>query len=431
MTKKRIATLYSIVFLLAIVLSLVLVFFFNQDKDSTKPNEELQNEQDIKNEEPRDPDSEPRDPDSEPSKDNGDTPENKLEKKVETIMENMSLREKIGQLMIVGFQSSQVDDHITEMITDYNVGGVIYYDRNMKTPRQVAELSNDLQELASQTQHKLPLMLSIDQEGGAIVRMKEHVTPIPSQQTLGQQGDAAAVYHTAYLTGQELSTMGIHVNFAPVLDLSDQDSRSFGSDPEKANLFGQEVIKGLVDSGMVATLKHFPGHGRTNVDPHKDTSSVEVDRFDLENQDLYPFKKTIEQIDHQSFFVMVTHVKYPAYDEVNPASISPTIIQELLRDELGYTGIVVTDDLEMGAVNKYFTYEDLGYKAVEAGADILLVCHTLENQKKVFNGILEAVETNQLSEERIDEAVKRILMYKLSSLKNTHVDPSRAEKMVG
>jgi beta-N-acetylhexosaminidase len=356
---------------------------------------------------------------------------NNVEEKVNDLVENMTLREKIGQLMVVGFQSKQIDQHIKTMMTEYHVGGVILYDRNMETPDQVASLNNQLQDLALKNKHQIPLMVSIDQEGGKIVRMRDQVSPIPSQQELGQKADSKEVYHVAYRNGKELAAMGIHVNFAPVLDLSASDSRSFGTEPEKANTLGSQVVTGLTDSGIVATLKHFPGNGRSNIDPHVETSSVQANQWDLENKDMYPFKKIIENIDNNRFFVMVTHIKYPAYDKENPASISPIIIQELLRKKLGYKGVVVTDDLEMGAVNKYFTYEDLGYKAVESGADLLLVCHTLENQKKVFNGILEAVQTKKLSEERIDEAVKRILTNKLTSIKSTHVDPIQAKKIVG
>lgn len=356
---------------------------------------------------------------------------NNVEEKVNDLVENMTLREKIGQLMVVGFQGKQMDQHIQTMITEYHAGGVILYDRNMETPDQVASLNNQLQDLALKSKHQIPLMVSIDQEGGKIVRMRDQVSPIPSQQELGQKADSKEVYHVAYRNGKELAAMGIHVNFAPVLDLSASDSRSFGPEPEKANTLGSQVVTGLMDSGVVATLKHFPGNGRSNIDPHVETSSVQANQWDLENKDIYPFKKIIEHIDNNRFFVMVTHIKYPAYDKENPASISPIIIQELLRKKLGYKGIVVTDDLEMGAVNKYFTYEDLGYKAVEAGADLLLVCHTFENQKKVFNGIVEAVQKKKLSEDRIDEAVKRILTSKLTSIKSTHVNPIQAKQMVG
>lgn len=338
------------------------------------------------------------------------------EQKIADLMAKMTLREKIGQLLVVGFDSTTIDKHITTMISEYNVGGVILFDRNMETQGQVASLNKQLQQLSVENENGIPLILSIDQEGGQIVRMRDQVSPIPSQQELGQGNDAQEVYNVALRTGNELKSMGFNVNFAPVLDLSEKDSRSFGKEPEKASNLGRQVIAGMKDSGITATLKHFPGNGRMAVNPHVETSSVQADKLDLENQDIYPFKKIINEIDNNQFFVMVTHIKYPAYDKDNPASMSSIIIQDLLRKQLGFKGIVVTDDLEMGAVNKYYTYEDLGYRAIESGADLLLVCHTFENQKKVFDGILNAVETNKISEERIDESVKRILMHKFTSV---------------
>lgn len=337
------------------------------------------------------------------------------EAKVNSIINSMSLEEKIGQLMVVGFQNTSVDYHIKTMIENYHVGGIILYDRNMDTPEQVASLNKELQALAKKNGQKLPLITSIDQEGGSIVRMRDKVSPIPSQQELGLKGNSKLVYDVAYRSGRELANIGISVNFAPVLDMSDIDTRSFGSDPKKTAVLGTEVVSGMFDAGIEATLKHFPGNGRSNIDPHLETSSVQADQWALENSDIYPFKKIIKEVDNNRFFVMVTHIKYPAYDKENPASISTAIMHDLLRDKLGYKGIVVTDDLEMGAVNKYFTYEDLGYKAIDSGADLLLVCHTLENQKRVFKGILEAVKTKKLKEERINEAVKRVISYKFDS----------------
>jgi len=332
---------------------------------------------------------------------------------IEKLVAKMTLEEKIGQLLVVGFHSKQVDPHIRSMIQEYKVGGVILYDRNMESKRQVSQLTEDLQELALGNDQPIPLMITIDQEGGQIVRMRDQVAVKPSQQELGMREDASAVYDTNYQTGEELVEMGIDVNHAPVLDLSATDSRSFGEDPKKAEALGTQAIQGLNDAGVAATIKHFPGNGRSNIDPHYETSSVDANQLDLENKDIYPFKKIIDTMDHEQLFVMVTHLKYPAYDKENPASISPVIIQDLLRGKLGYEGIVVTDDLEMGAVNKYFTYKDLGYSAVHAGNDLLLVCHTFESQKQVIQGIREAVETNKLSEERIDESVKRVLRYKM------------------
>ncbi|KJL02174.1 glycosyl hydrolase family 3 [Priestia aryabhattai B8W22] len=346
-------------------------------------------------------------------------------------MSNMTLQEKIGQMMVVGFQTEEVDDHIKTMISTYHAGGVILFDRNMKTPKQVATLTNSLQDLAQETKNQIPLMMGVDQEGGEIVRMKDQVSPIPSQQELGQKNNKDLVYQAANRNGQELAAMGFNVDFAPVLDLSDTDTRSFGTDPEKAAEFGKAAVSGLNANGLTAALKHFPGNGRSNIDPHLETSSVKADKLDLENGDIYPFKQMVRNVDNNNFFVMVTHIKYPAYDKENPASISPIIIQELLRKQLGYKGLVVTDDLEMGAVSKYFTYEELGVRAVEAGADVLLVCHTLDSQEKMYNGILQAVKEGKISEKRIDESVKRILTHKLTSDIQLHVDLETAKNVVG
>lgn len=354
-----------------------------------------------------------------------------IAQKAETILSKMTLKEKIGQMMVVGFQSPEPDAHIKKMITKYHVGGVIFYDRNMQNPKQVAKLTNNLQDLAQESGEEVPLMVSIDQEGGTIVRMKDKVSSIPSQQELGKKNDENLVYETANKTGTELAAMGINLNFAPVLDLSTTDSRSFGENPEKATTFGKKTIQGLADAGVTSALKHFPGNGRSNVDPHVETSSVQANKVDLQNKDIYPFTHIIQDVDNNQFFVMVTHIKYPAYDKENPASVSSVIMQDLLRQQLGYQGIIVTDDLEMGAVSKYFTYEDLGVKAVKSGADVLLVCHTLENQEKVFNGILKEVKNGKISEQQIDESVTRILTYKLTNNFPLHVDVEQANEKVG
>jgi len=350
--------------------------------------------------------------------------------KVKKLLETMTLEEKIGQLMIVGFDGTEKNGHISELIEEKNIGGVIYFDRNMSSPKQVAELSNSLQQSTGNSSTQLPLMLAVDQEGGDILRMREQVSPIPSQQKLGNHADAKQVYEVAKLNGAELESMGIHINFAPVLDLSTTDRRSFGEDPEKVYQYGRKAIQGLNDSSITGALKHFPGNGRSNIDPHIETSSVESTQLDLENSDIYPFKQIIKEMDNQKFFVMVTHIKYPAYDQEKPASLSHAIIEDLLREKLGYEGVVITDDLEMGAVNKYFSYKDMGKEALLAGADILLVCHQYENQLEVYNGIIEAVQKGEIPMERIDEAVERVLTYKLNTIHGTVVDPEQAEKVV-
>ena len=331
------------------------------------------------------------------------------EEKADYILEDMTLEEKIGQLLVIGFQSSEIDEHVKQMIEDYHVGGIILYDRNMESPEQVAALNDELQQLSD-----LPLIISVDQEGGDIVRLKDDVSPIPSQRELGAEGEnQEQVYNIANQSGKELRDMGFNVNYAPVLDLSAGDSRSFGEDPEQAYQLGKQVIEGFIDEDITATVKHFPGNGRTEIDPHFESATVDVDQLDLENNDIYPFRQMIDHMSHEDFFVMVTHLIYPAYDETYPASLSSAIMTDLLRDELGYEGLVVTDDLEMGAVTDLYSFEEIGYRSVQAGADLLLVCHTLESQQEVFNGIYEAVQSGNLSEEEIDTSVERILKFKM------------------
>ena len=354
-----------------------------------------------------------------------------LNEKADQLVKAMTLEEKVGQLLMVGFKEPVQNKEITDLIQHNYIGGVIYYDRNMKSPKQTAELSNSLQKTAL-TSHpfSIPLMIGVDQEGGDILRMRHHVSPIPSQQELGRYASPQEVYEIAKLNGAELAAMGISINFAPVLDLSEKNSRSLGSQPENVYQKGKMVLKGLNDSHITGALKHFPGNGRSEIDPHVDTSSVKANQLDLENSDIYPFKKIVQETDPQHFFVMVTHLKYPAYDAKKPASLSPIIIQELLRNKLGYKGIVATDDLEMGAVNKYYSYKDLGKDALNAGADLLLVCHEYEHQLEVYNGIIEAVHKGEVKSSRIDEAVKRILLFKLSAIQ-PKVDPNKAAQIVG
>jgi len=410
MMKKRLIKIYASLLVLALIVIGLVIYQKSQEEQAVQP--EQQTSADVKEKEvgleSKDADKIIRE--QEPSTvDNVALNEMNANEKINYLMEKMTLEEKIGQLMVVGFPSTTVDDHIKKMIEDYHVGGVILYDRNMETPKQVTKLNSDLQELAT-----IPLMISVDQEGGEIVRMRDHVSPIPSQQELSSRGDEEEIYSIAKQNGKELKEMGFHVNYAPVLDLSSTDSRSFGEDPEEAYKYGKQVINGLADEDIAATVKHFPGNGRTDVDPHLESSTVEADKLDLENNDIYPFRKMIEEVDHNDFFVMVTHLIYPAYDQEYPASVSPVIIKDLLRDQLGYEGIVVTDDLEMGAVTDLYTFEELGYHSIKAGADVLLVCHTLESQQQIFNGIYEAVQNGDLTEEEINDSVERILQFKFA-----------------
>lgn len=420
MNKKRLGKYYILLFAVVTAVAAFVVFQIGQPEETADSEEQTLVEQQAEGEEAEQNQGQEA---ASPAEDNNTEKQEEVEEtssilspdldnlsideKVDQLLEKMTLEEKIGQMLVIGFQSTEVDEHVKQMIEEYHVGGIILYDRNMENPEQVAALNHELQQLA-----ELPLIVSVDQEGGEIVRLRDHVSPIPSQQELGSEGDEEQVYEIANQSGKELQEMGFNVNYAPVLDLSARDSRSFGEDPERAFQLGRQVIQGLTDEAITPTVKHFPGNGRTDIDPHFESATVDADQFDLENKDIYPFRQTIDHVSHDDFFVMVTHFIYPAYDETYPASVSPAIITDLLRQELGYEGLVVTDDLEMGAVTDLYSFEELGYHSVRAGADLLLVCHTLESQQKVFNGIYEAVKSGDLSEEDIDTSVERILKFK-------------------
>ncbi len=417
---------YKVFSLIAVVLALAVLFFtLNNSTTQTIDNETKEQKEEIKinlneanNSEEQLSDLRDTDVITDPSK------------KIETLIETMTIEEKVGQLMMVGFHGTEKSSEISDLIEKKNIGGVIYFDRNMSSPKQIAELSNSLQQSTKNSSTQLPLMLAIDQEGGDILRMRDKVSPIPAQQKLGNNASAEEVYQVAALNGTELASMGIHINFAPVLDLSTTDSRSFGKNPEKVYQYGLNAIKGLNDSAITGALKHFPGNGRSNIDPHVGTSSVESTKLDLESSDIYPFQQIIKEVNNQEFFVMVTHIKYPAYDKEKPASLSHAIIEDLLRKKLGYEGIVITDDLEMGAVNKYFSYKEMGKEAILAGADILLICHEYENQLEVYNGIVDAVKKGEIPMERINEATERVVTYKFNHIKGMTVDPEQVEKVV-
>jgi len=400
---NRLKWLIGIVFAIAAIL-LVSFLFTLKNKDQTA-NDESQKQQ--KNTVTNDSSKLT----SQKERNNNADSKGSVKTKAAEIIKSMTLEEKVGQLFMVGFQSPQVDEQIRDLITNKHIGNVILFDRNMQTKDQVRQLNDNLQRIAKKSTD-LPLLIGVDQEGGDIVRMREELPKIPSQQELGK-GTSDNVRQVAQDTSKDLSQMGFNTNFAPVLDLSATDSRSFGKDPEEVYEKGKAVIEGFNKNGVTGTVKHFPGNGRSNIDPHEETSSVQASQRELEKTDAYPFKKIIESVNTDDFFVMVTHIKYPAYDKDRPASLSPVIMQDVLRKRFGFDGIIVTDDFEMGAVSKYYPYDEIGVKALNAGADLIMICHVYEHQVEMYDGVVKAAKSGEIKESRINDAATRIIEHKL------------------
>lgn len=336
-----------------------------------------------------------------------------IDEKVDQIVESMSQTEKLGQMVMIGIQGTKVDDDSLYMLNQYHIGGVILFDRNMDSPEQVKQLTSDLQ---AQSNEKVPLFIGIDEEGGDVVRMAEKLTPPPSQKEIGATGDIEQAKTWAIKTAKSLKDMGINVNFAPVADVGSNDKRSYSADANTVIDFVRAATKGYQQENIIYSLKHFPGIGKGRVDSHVDSSSIDVAKEVLMAEDILPFKTIIDENEPNDYFILVSHLKYPALDEEYPASLSSKIMTDLLRNELGYKGIIITDDMEMGAVANHNDFRSIGVNAVKAGADIVLVCHEYEHQQEVYLGLLDAVNSGEISQERIDESVKRIIKVKLLHL---------------
>lgn len=333
------------------------------------------------------------------------------EEKAEKIVSQMTDAQKIGQLMMIGLQGTTLTADDRYMLTEFPCGNVILFDRNMQSMEQVKQLNESIQKTV-QDVSGVPAFIGVDQEGGQVARMRNELPPMPSAAALGKQNPAVAK-EWAVKTGTALKQIGCNINFAPVVDLDGAYERSYGKTPEEVIPYAQAVIEGYTQSNMVTTLKHFPGIGKVKTDPHIDGDAVWLSREELDAADGKPFHDLVAMMDPWRTAVMVSNVTFPKIDPVNPACLSQTIMTDILKNAYGYQGLIFTDDMEMGAMAKHYGFADMGVKAIQAGADIVLVCHDYGHEQAVYNGLLQAYRAGQLDKQQIDEKVKRIVLFKL------------------
>lgn len=329
----------------------------------------------------------------------------------------MTVEEKVGQLLVAGVEGLTPGQDAVEAIREFQVGGIILFKRNVESLTQLAELTNGLKALNQNG--KAPLLVCVDEEGGRVSRMPAEVERIPAALTFGAIENAEQREDACYALGRTLAwrcqAFGISMDFAPVLDIwsNPQNTvigdRAFGKDAETVISAGLKTAEGLMEGGVIPVVKHFPGHGDTAVDSHMGLPVVTKTREELEQLELRPFRAAVEA---DVPAVMVGHILLTALDEERPATFSPAVVDGLLRTELGFDGVVVTDDLTMGAVTETYGITEGAVMAVEAGCDLLLVCHEAENLRNVRAALLEAVESGRIAEERLDESVYRILSLK-------------------
>ena len=319
-----------------------------------------------------------------------------------------------GQRLVVGFRGKVLDDDLRFMIREMHVGGLILFKRNVSDPSQVSELCQAAQACAVESGQP-PLMIAIDQEGGPVARLGPPFTVFPGNRAIGAARSEKAAREFGTITARELKGVGITVNLAPVLDVAPQGlnsvmaDRVFGEEPELVAYLGRAVIETIQNNGIAATAKHFPGIGRTTADSHVDLPYLDVDRRLLDSTDLVPFRAAIEGGVEA---VMLSHVVYRDLDSAWPASLSTVIARDLLREAMGFKGITMTDDLDMGAIDKHFDVETTIRRISDAEIDIALICHDRLKMENAYRALLKAVRESEDARKKATASAQRILNMK-------------------
>lgn len=349
----------------------------------------------------------------------------------------LPLEQQIGQFLFIGLPGTELDADTRALIEEVKPGGIIVFGRNVAGPEQLRSLLDGVRELLP-----TPPLIGIDQEGGLVDRLRRIFTPMPSARTIRQHGDLAAARALGRITGEVLRMLGFNINFAPVMSIMTEDrdllsnglySRSFGRSPGEVLGYTTVYMRGLQGTGILGCLKHFPGIGAGEVDSHEEMPVVQLSHDDLIAQDLAPYIELFQRRDDRVRCVMVSHGGFPNIDIreavtgglLEPASLNYNIVTKLLREELGYKHLVVTDDLEMGAIARHCEIEDAAVRASLAGEDMLLICASPDKIRRGFNGLLDAAKRGMLSEDRIGESLERIAKTKAIIQPPYPLDPER------
>src|SRR5256885_6532574 len=355
--------------------------------------------------------------------------------------QSLPFEQRIGQFLFIGLPGAELDEVARSLIEEIKPGGVILFGRNVQSPEQVRQLLDGVRAMSPVT----PLC-GVDQEGGLVDRLRLIFQPMPSARAIRQHGDLAGARTLGRITGETLRMLGFNINFAPVMSIITQErsqltnglySRSFGRSPGEVLGYTTVYMRGLQGAGCIGCLKHFPGIGAGAVDSHIEMPLVPLSRDDLLAQDLAPYIELFQRADDRVRVVMVSHGGFPNIDIkkgttgglVAPASINPNIVTRLLRQELGYRHLVVTDDLEMGAIAKQVEIEDATLRAFNAGEDMLLICATPETIRRGYRALLAAAKDQKISEKRIQTSLKRIAATKSLAQGPTPFDIDKVKRL--
>ena len=331
--------------------------------------------------------------------------------KIKEKIDSMTLEQKIGQLFIVGFEGDIINDEIIDLVKNQEVGGLIYFSRNVLDSNQIITLNNEIKAIKKD----IPLFISVDEEGGVVSRVPDEFLKLPSSGYIGKFDDENLSYNIGSIIAKELKSLGFNMDFAPVLDIDSNPNntvigeRAFGNNADIVSKLGIKTMEGLRDGGIIPVVKHFPGHGDTDIDSHYGLPIVTKTLEELNNLEFIPFKNAIE---NGADVVMVSSIILSSIDSEYPATMSKKVTTDILRNKLNFDGVIATDDMTMGAIMDNYNLTDAVIMAINAGNDLILVCHGYDDIIKSISAVKDAVSSNIISEERIDESVYRILKLK-------------------
>ena len=347
-------------------------------------------------------------------------------------IKKLSLDEKIGQMIMAGFPSKYCDDHFMRLVREYNVGNIDLFGRNIGSIRETVSLTHDIQENMIENMG-IPAFIGMDQEGGMVSRIKEGAAFFPGNMAFGAANIKGGTFEEGRIIGEVLRNMGINLDIAPVLDVNCNPenpiigTRSYGDNPLKVASLGVDFIKGIQSRNVLSAAKHFPGHGDTSADTHLSMPYISYGMDRLNKVELYPFRKAVNAgVDG----IMTAHIVYTALEDKGlPATLSYNILTRLLREEMNFKGIIITDCMEMDAIARNYGIEKASVMAVKAGADMICISHHLDVQIKSIDAIKNAVLKGDIAEDRIDDSVQRIvdMKNKYNILKNPFPDIKKAE----
>lgn len=334
------------------------------------------------------------------------------------------MRQQIGQQLIIGIQGLTLSRDEADFIVKNNIGGVILFRRNVESPQQVRELSAEIQSLRTRMPDKAPLFVSVDMEGGRVARMRAPFTQWPPLAHLGKIDSTSVAFRFAQAMGEELKSVGVNLDFAPCVDIFTNPAntvigdRAISTDPDQVAKIGSALVRGYIKADIIPCAKHFPGHGNTLIDSHEDLPVEEKSLEELETCEFEPFKKVFRaRLD----LVMAAHIKFPKIDPEWPATLSEIFLKQILRDRLRYRNLIITDDLDMGALKKNYDKATIAVRAVKAGANILLYCNEPDSPPTALDAIEKALADKSIDAATVNDNHKRILELKKASI--TKPDP--------